>query len=87
MGPAKTANVQYSCEWPESRHSAGNVGGAGRREVVNTIGVVHTETIEGTRPCLLVATHSAVLGDGCADSASDEVGEVCRLGMPGARVA
>jgi hypothetical protein len=54
---------------------------------VNTIGLVHTETIEGTRLCLLAVTHSAVLGDGYAGSASDEVGEVCRLGMPGMRVA
>jgi hypothetical protein len=46
----------------------------GGPEVVNTIGLVHTETIEGTRPCLLVATHSAVLGDGYAGSASGEVG-------------
>jgi hypothetical protein len=53
------------------------------REVVNTIGLVHTETIEGTRPCLLVAIHSAVLGDGYAGSASGKVGEVCKLGCQG----
>jgi hypothetical protein len=62
----------------------------GGDEVVNTRGLVHTESIEGTRPCLLVVTHSAVLGRGYAGIASSEVGEVgevCSLWMPGIRVA